>query len=264
MELAYYHIDAFSDTPFKGNPAAVFILDSWLKDELMQAIAAEFNLSETVFCVDDGEHYKIRWFTPKTEVPLCGHATLATAHVLHKHLASESDSYTFQSASGELRVYVNENTYTLDFPVNVPKPVATPTNLNEILGCENIVETLVHSNKLLVVLQTEKELKKLEPDFSRFKELAQAGVIVCALANTPDLDFVSRFFAPLAGISEDPVTGSAHTILTPYFAQRLGKTQFKARQLSKRQGELALKLQGDRVFISGKACTVMQGTFFYD
>lgn len=270
MELDFYHVAAFSDKAFAGNPAAVFILKTWLSDELMQAIAAEFNLSETVFSVWEGEHYRIRWFTPTTEVALCGHATVATSHVLHQHLdygqKSGQKSIRFMSLSGALTTHYERGLHTLDFPANPPTPCDAPANLQEILGC-NFLETHAAGKKLVVQLTSEEQVKALRPDFFNIAKLPFNGVCVTAFANqahNPDLDFVCRYFAPVMGINEDPVTGSAYTVLGPYYAAKTGKTAFRARQLSLRGGLVGLQVPGERVLISGKAHTVMQGRFFLD
>lgn len=266
MELDFYHVDAFSDKAFGGNPAAVFVLQNWLSDELMQAIAAEFNLSETVFSVWEGEHYHIRWFTPATEVSLCGHATVATSHVLHQHLDYSQKAVRFMSRSGALTTRYEQGVYTLDFPANLPALTRAPENLQDILGC-NFLETRDAAKKLLVQLTSEDQVKGIRPDFFKMAKLPYNGVCVTAWANqtnSQDLDFVCRYFAPAMGINEDPVTGSAYTLLGPYYAAKTGKSVFKARQLSQRGGEVNLEVQGERVLISGRAHTVMQGTFYLD
>lgn len=262
MDLDFYHIDAFTDETFKGNPAAVFILDAWLSEALMQTIAAEFNLSETVFVVNEGKQYRIRWFTPEAEVSLCGHATLASTHVLREHVGVEAETIEFQSLSGLLKTSGKNGAYTLDFPATPASPVNAPEGLATILGAEP-VETLA-TNKLLAIFKAEQDILDLKPDFRALANLDYQAICVSAPATTKDLDFVCRFFAPKIGIDEDPVTGSAYTILTPYYAGKTGKTDFKARQLSQRGGDLSLSLQGDRVLISGKAKTVMSGVMHLD
>lgn len=265
MELEFFHVDAFANEEFKGNPAAVFILDSWLPDNLMQAIAAEFNLSETVFSVCEGDHYHIRWFTPEVEVALCGHATLATSHVLHTHLAYPQRSLNFRCLSGPLATSFDAETglHTLDFPCNAPVEVEAPDNLDSILGC-SFRETLSATQKLIVILDDETTLANLQPDFFNMAKLPYRAVCVSSPSSSPERDFVCRFFAPAVGINEDPVTGSAYTMLVPYYAKRFGKSQLKARQLSQRGGELSLELKAERVHISGKAHTVMQGIYYLD
>lgn len=265
MELRFFHVDAFADEAFKGNPAAVFILDTWLPDNLMQAIAAEFNLSETVFSVWQDDHYHIRWFTPEAEVALCGHATLATSHVLHKHLAYPEAKVKFQCLSGPLSTSFAAETgmHTLDFPSNVACEVEAPRNLASILGCP-FSETLSATQKLIVIVDDEDTLTNLQPDFFAMKKLPYRAVCVSSPAASPEQDFVCRFFAPAVGINEDPVTGSAYTMLTPYYAKRFGKTRLNARQLSRRGGDISLELKGERVHISGKAHTVMQGNYYLD
>lgn len=263
MELDFYHVDAFADKAFTGNPAAVFILQNWLSDELMQAIAAEFNLSETVFSVWEGEYYRIRWFTPEAEVALCGHATVATSHVLQQHLDFNKNVIPFMSLSGALSTTFDKGVHTLDFPANPPTEVDVPASLEDILGCP-VLETLCATGKLLVRVETQAQVEKIQPDFFRMTKLPYRAVCVTATAASSDLDFVCRFFAPAVGINEDPVTGSAYTLLGPYYAMKTGKTAFKARQLSKRSGDVGIMVQGERVLISGSAHTVMQGTFYLD
>jgi PhzF family phenazine biosynthesis protein len=263
MELAFFHVDAFADEAFKGNPAAVFILETWLSDELMQSIAAEFNLSETVFSVWEDDILHIRWFTPEAEVALCGHATLATAHVLQAHLGYAKSTINFSCMSGPLVSRYENGLHTLDFPANKPLAVGAPDDLESILGC-SVDETLSAAQKLLVIVENEATLANLQPDFSRLAKLPYRGVCVSSPASGSEQDFVCRYFAPAIGINEDPVTGSAYTLLVPYYAQRFGKQTFKARQLSKRGGDLSLEIKGERVLISGKAHTVMQGTISLD
>ena len=262
MELDFYHVDAFSECAFKGNPAAVFVLQSWLSDELMQAIANEFNLSETVFSVWEEEHYRIRWFTPEAEIPLCGHATVATSHVLYQHMGYRESSIPFMSLSGPLSTSYEQGVHTLDFPANPAKPVFEPTIKEIVAG--PILETLTCARKLIVIVESEEQVKSLQPDFLKIAKLPYRGVCVTARASSPNIDFVCRFFAPAIGINEDPVTGNIYTILGPYYAQLTGKNVFNARQLSKRSGDVGVVVQGDRVLISGKAHTVMHGKYYLD
>lgn len=270
MTLSMFQVDAFSSKLFGGNPAAVIPLQNWLDEAVMQQIAEENNLSETVFFISDGEDYYIRWFTPKTEIKLCGHATLAAAFVLFEHLgyqgcvepmkSTQTATVRFNSLSGVLSVARLEQeegvVYRLDFPSQPPKPCATPDVLAKALGCKLLQVSI--ADDYLVEVESQTVLARLEPDFGLLKQLDSRGVIVTAKGDG-ELDFVSRFFVPKIGIDEDPVTGSAHTNLTPYWAQRLGKTQFKAKQISARGGDLDCELKGDRVTIAGQARLFMQG-----
>lgn len=258
--LPIFQVDAFAGARFKGNPAAVCPLDSWLPDETLQAIAAENNLSETAFFVPGGEGgYELRWFTPAIEVDLCGHATLATAHCLFTHLGHQGKSVTFGSRSGLLTVAREGEEYTLDFPIDNIVPVAAPTVLKEALQVEP-VDVLMGRDDLLAVLPSEADIIKLSPDFRLLKAIQCRGVIATAPGSTTD--FVSRCFYPNAGIEEDPVTGSAHTTMVPYWAERLSKQELTARQLSKRGGNLRCTMLGERVAISGKAVTYLKGEIF--
>lgn len=254
MRLKQYQVDAFAKRVFEGNPAAIVPLKSWLDDGLMQAIAAENNLSETAFFVPTDKGFHLRWFTPAAEVKLCGHATLATAHVLFNHLGYAESSITFQTLSGELRVERQGELLSMDFPATPPSPCATPNLLSNALGKEPI-EVLAEDD-YLVLLESEADVLAIEPEMSLLKQLDRRGVIVTAEGN--DVDFVSRFFAPKYGIDEDPVTGSAHCILTPYWAGRLGKSVLNARQVSKRGGDVGCELKGDRVSLTGRAATFME------
>lgn len=254
MKLPLYQIDAFASRPFRGNPAAVVPLESWLRDELMQAIAAENNLSETAFFVPTDKGFHLRWFTPAAEVKLCGHATLATAHVLFSHLGFSEPVITFNTLSGELRVERQGELLSMDFPATPPSPCAVPDLLTEALGREP-VEVLAEDD-YLVLLESEADVLAIEPDMTLLKQLDRRGVIVTAPGD--DVDFVSRFFAPKYGIDEDPVTGSAHCILTPYWAEKLGKRVLNARQISKRGGAVGCELKGDRVSLTGGAVTFME------
>lgn len=260
MTLPIYQVDAFTDRLFGGNPAAICPLDTWLKDDLMQAIAAENNLSETAFFVPYGEGaYHLRWFTPVAEVDLCGHATLATAHVLYQHLGFSAPSVRFFSRSGWLSVAYKDQVYTLDFPADTIKPVVVPPSLIEGLGVVP-VEVWQGREDLLVLLESQDQVAALQPDFAILKRLEGRGVIASAAG--AESDFVSRCFFPVYGINEDPVTGSAHTTLMPYWAGRLGKNHLSARQISRRLGVLDCYLNGDRVEISGQGVTFMAGSIF--
>jgi PhzF family phenazine biosynthesis protein len=258
MRLPIYQVDAFSDHLFAGNPAAVCPLEQWLPDETMQAIAAENNLAETAFFVPRGAGYELRWFTPACEVELCGHATLATAYVIATHLQPGVSHLDFDSHSGLLQVDVDaaSGEIRMDFPADAPRPVAVPAKLSSILGV-TIEETAISRIGYLLATMSESAVHDASPDMQRLAELGYSGVIVTARGS--DCDFVSRFFAPQLGVPEDPVTGSAHCVLTPYWAARLNKTVFDARQLSARGGQLRCELRGERVLLAGRAVLYMQG-----
>jgi PhzF family phenazine biosynthesis protein len=255
MQIPFYQVDAFTDHLFGGNPAGICPLNEWIPEELMQKIAAENNLSETAFFVPEKDDYRIRWFTPTVEVDLCGHATLASGHVLFNHLNYTRNIAHFESRSGVLNVRKNKNYIILDFPAASFKKITRPEILIKALG-KNFSE-VYSSNDYMVVFDSEKDILELKPDFQLLSQLETRGVIVTARGT--DVDFVSRFFAPAVGINEDPVTGSAHTILTPYWADKLNKTELTASQLSERRGKLFCKYLGDRVEISGKAVTYLTG-----
>lgn len=262
MQLKIYHIDAFASAPFQGNPAAVCILDEWLPDVLMQAIAAEINLSEIAFAVKRDEfEYRIRWFTPTTEIDLCGHATLATAHVLYTHFGIEPTILKFKSRSGNL--YTHPDTglgIRLDFPQQLSKRVHLNSEYIEAVGGHP--ERALQSGNLILLYSDASEIEILEPDFLAISKLPFQGVCAAAPGNGNGFDFVCRFFAPAIGINEDPVTGSAYTELGPYFAQQFNKSTLSARQVSRRGGNVELELQDDRIMISGKALTLMIGDMF--
>lgn len=257
-KIKIYQIDAFTDELFKGNPAAVCILDTWLTDELMQQIAAENNLAETAFAVKHNNSYEIRWFTPAVEVDLCGHATLATAFVLFKHYGILSDKINFHSKwSGELSVEKSDNDLlTLDFPADTMTEVESIDELNQAIG-KTPVKTLKGKTDFMLVFSSQIEIEEITPNFGLLAKFDGRGAIVTAKGNNCDL--VSRFFAPQSGINEDPVTGSAHTSLTPYWSNELSKKKLSARQLSKRGGSLTCEMSGDRVKISGNAVEYMVG-----
>lgn len=256
MILPLYQIDAFASERFRGNPAAVCPLDAWLPDELMQSIAMENNLSETAFCVRKDNGWELRWFTPTTEVDLCGHATLAAAFVLFTTGRVAGEQVLFHSRSGPLRVAKSRTLLTLDFPAIEPLPCETPAVLADALGCQPAAS--FKAMDYLAVFDEERTIMEMAPDFRLLKELDLRGVIVTAAGR--EVDFVSRFFAPGCGIDEDPVTGSAHCMLAPYWERRLGKALLSARQLSRRGGELRCEAKGDRVHISGEAVCYLEGT----
>ena len=259
--IRYFHVDAFAQRPFAGNPAGVCPLDAWLPAELMQQIAAENNLAETAFIVpraNSVDAYDIRWFTPTVEIDLCGHATLASAHVLFAHLGFGQPQVVFHSQSGPLKVAREaDGRLTLDFPSRPPQEMAAhPTGLTDALHATPL--RVLAARDLLVVFNTEAEVLALKPDYARIAALEYVGVIATA-PGTDGVDFVSRFFAPRVGVPEDPVTGSAHSTLIPYWAEKLGKTELRARQVSPRGGDLWCALRGDRVDISGYAVTYAVG-----
>jgi PhzF family phenazine biosynthesis protein len=257
MRIPLYQIDAFADGPFTGNPAAVCPLDAWLPTETMQAIAAENNLSETAFFVLEGDFYRLRWFTPSIEVDLCGHATLASAFVIFRYLASGRDSVTFRTEkAGELAVGRDGDDLVLDFPARPAFPCPMSEAVAAALG--RPPAALLASRDYLAVYEGADEIASLSPDFAALAMLDRFAMIVTAPG--PDgVDFVSRFFAPARGVPEDPVTGSAHCTLIPYWAQRLGKSRLEARQLSRRGGRLSCGYQGDRVTIAGRAVLYLEG-----
>jgi PhzF family phenazine biosynthesis protein len=253
-----FQVDAFTDQLFAGNPAAVVPLESWLADDTMQAIAAENNLAETAFIVPAADSYHLRWFTPGIEVDLCGHATLATAHVLFEHLGYEEQQIIFHTRSGPLYVIRSERGYRMDFPADQAEITAPPEALVRALG-QVPLEVLRGKDDYLAVFPDERTILGLRPDFRALMELEGRGVITSAPADY--VDFVSRCFFPKAGIDEDPVTGSAHTVMTPYWAGKLGKTTLEAKQISRRGGTLLCTLEGQRVLLEGGAVTYLQGSF---
>ena len=257
MKFKIFHIDAFTSQVFKGNPAAVVPLETWLPKELMQKIAFENNLPETAFFVKEGEGYSIKWFTPTTEVDLCGHATLASAFVIYHFYDNNIKEINFNSNSGILQVTSSGDLITLNFPATLGEEVEAPSGM--ILGLGSVVPSEVYkvNDDYMAILDSEGEVKKMVPDFSILKKINARGIIVTARGN--DVDFVSRFFAPQSGIDEDPVTGSSHTKLIPYWASMLEKNELTAKQISERGGELWCKLNGDRVEISGHAKLYLQG-----
>ena len=256
MEIPLYQIDAFASELFTGNPAAVCPLDEWLSDELMQSIAAENNLSETAFFVpEDADSYRIRWFTPASEVDLCGHATLASAYVLFHLRGYPRDRIAFHSRSGILAVTRNEDWLTLDFPAQPPVACEIPEAVSDAFAA--VPAECLQSEDLIVVFEHERDVETAAPDLTQLMKIDSRGVIITA--ESKQWDFVARFFAPRYGIPEDPVTGSAYTQLVPYWASRTGKQWFRAKQVSARGGELTCELAGDRVFISGKAVRYLEG-----
>ncbi|MDQ3033369.1 MAG: PhzF family phenazine biosynthesis protein [Myxococcota bacterium] len=266
MEIPCFTVDAFTDRPFTGNPAAVCVLDAFLPDATMQAIAAEKALSETAFVVAraDGD-FDLRWFTPASEVDLCGHATLATAHVLARVKGAATGAMRFHTRSGVLGVAPRgEGAMVLDFPSLPAVRCDAPVGLAEALGLRGRLEAL-RSRDLVIVLSSAEDVRALRPDLARIgamKELFAVCVTAPGTGRDADVDFVSRFFAPAKGVPEDPVTGSAHCTLTPLWAERLGTTKLRARQVSARGGELGCELAGDRVRLEGSAVLVERGVLF--
>jgi len=255
MTIRQFVVDAFTSEPFKGNPAAVCPLAQWLDDHLMQSIAAENNISETAFFMPMDEGIALRWFTPVTEVDLCGHATLAAAHVLFNHLGFSQEYIRFQTRSGELRVRKAGDMLEMTFPGSLPVPCAAPDLLVKGLGAAPM--EVFGAEDYLVLYPNEAAILALKPDFQALAKLDKRGV--CATAPSDKFDFVSRFFAPSHGINEDPVTGSAHCQLAPFWASRTEKTRFHAKQLSQRGGEVLCEVQGDKVLLAGHAVTFLQG-----
>lgn len=262
MRLPLYQVDAFASEVFRGNPAAVVPLSTWLPDATMQAIAAENNLAETAFFVETGPaRYHLRWFTPEVEVDLCGHATLAAAFVLFDRLKLEAPAVTFDSRSGALVVTRDGDALTMDFPARPPRPLPRDRQVAVALGGEP--NELWLARDCMAVFETEAEVRALAPDMAKVKALGVFGFIATAPADpalSPGADFVSRFFAPGAGVAEDPVTGSAHCTLVPYWADRLAKTTLEARQVSRRGGALRCSMDGDRVRMTGRAVCYLEGT----
>jgi PhzF family phenazine biosynthesis protein len=255
MSIPYYQVDAFTSTLFSGNPAGVCLLTDWLPDTVLQSLAAENNLAETAFVVQRDLYFDLRWFTPTLEVDLCGHATLASAHVIFQHLGYRGSALRFQTRSGALTVTFSGDLLTLDFPARPAAACPAPADLVEGLGCTPVFTA--KARDYLGVFETEQAIRGLRPDMTALMRLDCLGIIVTAPGE--NCDFVSRFFAPLAGIPEDPVTGSAHCTLIPYWAQRLGRSQFRALQVSQRGGELFCEHRGERVGISGHAVTYATG-----
>ncbi|MGB8013021.1 MAG: PhzF family phenazine biosynthesis protein [Terriglobales bacterium] len=257
MRVPIFQIDAFTTRRFAGNPAAVMPMDRFPDDAMLQAIAAENNLSETAFLVPEGGDYRLRWFTPATEVPLCGHATLASAAVVMERLAPGRSSVAFNTASGPLKVKRAGKGYVMDFPVRTSEHVVAPPGFAEALGSTPI-EVCVNAFNYMALLESAQTVRELAPDMATLARMDRAGVIVTAAGNGV-YDFVSRYFAPAKGIAEDPVTGAAHCMLAPYWAHRLGKTEFRAFQASRRGGEIVCRLSGERVELEGTCVFYLEG-----
>lgn len=260
MKLPIYQADAFTDKLFGGNPAAIVPLKEWLSAPEMQKIAAENNLAETAFFISQGENFELRWFTPELEIDLCGHATLATAHILFTELGYSKEFIHFHTLkAGTLTVTKKDDLYTLDFPSRVPHACEAPEELLNAIGGKPPIEVLSSRDHMLVY-ETEADVLALKPNFTALAKISPMGIIATAKGNNSD--FVSRFFIPAAGINEDPVTGSAHCNLIPYWAEKLGKNELHAYQVSTRRGELWCELKGDRVLMAGKAVTYLKGEIF--
>jgi PhzF family phenazine biosynthesis protein len=258
MKLAIYQVDAFAEKVFRGNPAAVIPLEDWIDEDLMQQIAMENNLSETAYFVKADAGYHLRWFTPEYEIDLCGHATLASAYIIKNFIEPHAAEINFSTQkAGVLKASAKDGMYTLDFPSRMPEPTVTPEKLLPSLGISNAVEVL-RSRDYFVVLPNEEAVRNLEPDYNLMKELDTIGVIITA--NGHEADVVSRCFYPGLGIQEDPVTGSAHCNVVPYWSEKLGKKKLFCQQLSPRGGNLQCELAGDRVLMSGKCVLYMQGS----
>ena len=253
MKLPMYQVDAFAERVFGGNPAVVCPLEHWLPDHVLQSIAAENNLAETAFFVREGDAFRLRWFTPLAEVDLCGHATLASADVLFRILGHDSDTVRFQTRSGLLEVQRRDGLYAMDFPATIPVDCAAPAALVEGLGV--VPARTLRGFDYVAVLESEAQVRAVSPDFGRLATLDLRGVAVTAKGASAD--FVSRFFAPKLGIDEDPVTGSAHCELAPYWAGELGMRSMRAEQVSRRGGVVLCELRGDRVVLRGSAAHYM-------
>lgn len=256
MDLKLYQVDAFAEKVFEGNPAAVVPLDEWLDDELLRSIASENNLSETAFFVHESDGYRLRWFTPEAEVDLCGHATLATAHVLFEHLGFAGEEIVFESRSGQLRVRRCDLGLELDFPAGARREIGIPSGMAEALGAKP--RQAFEGDDCMVAFGSETDIRALSPDFRALARMPGRGVL--ATAPGDQVDFVSRCFFPRLRVDEDPVTGSAHCQMAPYWAERLGKDELIARQVSARGGTVRCRVAGERVRLAGPAVDYMAGT----
>jgi len=256
--MKIYIADAFADQPYTGNPAGVCVLPEEKPDEWMRNIAAEMGASETAFLVRENGGFALRWFTPEAEVPLCGHATLASAHILWETGAAQEEKIRFQTKSGQLTAVKRGSLIELDFPAMPTMQADAPDALIRGIGATPLYVG-ASEVKYLVEVEDERTVRGLSPDFAAIKQSGRQGVIVTARADAPGVDFVSRFFAPAVGVDEDPVTGSAHCCLAPYWGEKLGKKVMKAKQLSRRGGSLEVEFNGDRVLIRGRAVTTLRG-----
>jgi len=260
MKIDVYQVDAFANKPFEGNPAAICPLQEWLPEQIMQALAAENNLSETAFFVPEEDGFALRWYTPTTEVDMCGHATLAAAHVLFEELDFQEEEIRFSTKSGALSVMRDGDSLRMDFPAQPPLPFELPAQLPEAFSATP--EDCLKFVDIVAVFSSEELVRNADPDMLLLAELDCRGIIITA--ESTEYDFIARWFGPRTGITEDPVTGSAFTQLVPYWANRLGKTKFRAKQVSKRGGEVICELAGNRVLISGKAVVFMRGIIEID
>jgi len=259
MKIPIFQIDAFTIEPFKGNPAAVCLLTEEMPEIWMQKIALEMNLSETAFLLEENRGYRLRWFTPVMEVDLCGHATLASSFVLYrKDLVKKTDLICFYTRSGDLNASITDDWITLNFPAFEEKPFMEAERLKEILGV-NPIEVVISGENVIVELKSPKEIRQLKPDFIQLVKIPLHGLAVTARSDLPEFDFISRYFAPWAGIDEDPVTGSAHACLGPYWEKRLKKNKMIAYQASARGGVVKIEIQGNRVLLSGQAVMIFEG-----
>jgi PhzF family phenazine biosynthesis protein len=259
MSIRAFKVDAFTAAPFAGNPAGVCLLSEPREERWMQAVAREMNLSETAFLLREGDGFRLRWFTPAVEVELCGHATLASAHVLWEEgVLPPSQTARFATKSGEVRAARRGDLIEMDFPTKPEQPAKPPENLLEALGVKPLY---LGRNQFdyLVLLDSEEAVRAANPDFVLLRTVAVRGVIVTGPSAQPQYDFVSRFFAPAVGVDEDPVTGSAHCCLGPFWAARLGKSELVGHQVSARGGVVNVRVAGDRVFLGGRAVTVLRG-----
>ncbi|MDA0998756.1 MAG: PhzF family phenazine biosynthesis protein [Proteobacteria bacterium] len=250
-----YQIDAFADRPFAGNPAAVCPLEAWLPDVVMQSIAAENNLSETAFFVPENNGYRLRWFTPAAEVDLCGHATLASGWLVLNRLDTAVGSVVFETLSGKLTVSRDGDLLAMDFPALPAEPVPPPSGFTAAIGAEPVA--FLRAKKNMAVLESEAAVRAVDPDFAFIKGMVGMGLIITSPGDASDC--ASRYFAPHVGVNEDPVTGSAHCTIVPYWAERLGRKNIHARQVSARGGDLHCQLAGDRVRMAGRAVLVIEG-----
>ncbi len=258
--IPYFEVFAFTQRMFAGNPAAVCLLEEWLPNDQLQAIAAQNDLPETAFLLARHDHYELRWMTPTIEVELCGHATLASAHVLFHHLGDTGETICFRTQSGELQVERNGDRLVLDFPSRPAREVEPNEEVNAALGGAEPIQML-RERDYCAVFASEAEVAALQPNFEKLARLDTQGVLVTAPGK--DCDFVSRYFAPAAGIPEDPVTGSTHCTLIPYWSEQLGKKELHARQISLRGGELFCEDRGDRVGIGGHALSYVEGKLYF-
>lgn len=259
MPIPLFHVDAFADRPFVGNPAAICILSAWREDRWLQGVAGEMNLSETAFLVKNPDGFDLRWFTPNVEVDLCGHATLASAHVLwHQGLAQAGDEIRFSTRSGILKASQHGDHIELDFPLKPEQQAEAPSNLLDALGVQAkyVGKSQFH---YLIEVASEAVLRSVAPDFRKLETVQARGIIVTSRSADPKIDFVSRFFAPASGVDEDPVTGLAHCCLADFWRKRLGKSEFVAYQASTRGGVVKVRVQGDRAYLGGRAVIVAKG-----